>query len=227
MSENEYRSRLVWTVLKKVGRTRFDSVLDLGCADGTILRVIAESVGSRRALGIDLNVPETDAGAVVLRRGSFLEFRPDEPFDLVLSNQVFEHIYEPWLPKYFSALKASCNARGMVLLSTPNRWRPRNLLRLLALRRPSMMQPNPGVPPEEHLGHHRECSFRELRAILEGHFPETDWHIRFIRLAPRFTESTARLLVNLAVYWVGWILWRPVFASASQDHYIVVSRKAG
>ncbi len=40
-----------------------------------------------------------------------------------------------------------------------------------------MMQANPGVPPSEHLGHHRECSYRELAALLRGAFDRESWHM--------------------------------------------------
>jgi hypothetical protein len=58
-------------------------------------------------------------GSLVLHRGNFLEEAPEEQYELVLSIQVFEYLYEPWLPKYFDILKASCAPRGVILLDTP------------------------------------------------------------------------------------------------------------
>jgi SAM-dependent methyltransferase len=228
MAETEsvvrYRVSMVLETVKQSGRTRFDRVVDLGCGDGAVLRRIANAVGATEAVGIDLDVPEVQVGAVTLRRGDLFEFSPANPFDLVVSNQVFEHIYEPWLNRYFSALARSCAARGVVVLSTPNRWRALNLVRALTLRRPYMMQANPGVPPEQHLGHHRECSYRELNRILRSGFPPPDWKIRILRSAPRNEGSTTRWLLRLGVYILLWPLWRPLFVSASQDHYVAVER---
>ena len=123
-------------------------------------------------------------GSIVLHRGNFLEEAPEEQYELVLSNQVFEHIYEPWLPKYFDSLKASCAPGGVILLSTPNRWRPKNILRVLTFRPPEMMNPNMGVPPEQHLGHHRECSWRELYKFINQYFQKPEWSICIVRLVP-------------------------------------------
>jgi SAM-dependent methyltransferase len=223
--ETEYRTKMIWSSLTKVSRTRFESVLDLGCGDGSILRSIAVKVNSQKAEGLDLAVSKSKSGSLVLNRGDFLDYKPRERFQLVVSNQVFEHIYEPWLPRYFSVLKESCSPGGIIMISTPNRWRPKNILRLLTFRRPYMMQPNPGVPPEKHLGHHRECSYRQLRNILLEHFREPEWEVRIIRLIPRRTESHLRWMINLLVYFLSWILWRPIFVSASQDHYVIINRK--
>jgi SAM-dependent methyltransferase len=216
----------MWRVLGKTAGTRFASVVDLGCGNGDNLRALARQVGATRATGIDLKAREETAGVVVLERGDLLNYVPRQPYQLVVSNQVFEHIYAPWLPRYFAALRACCAPDGVILLSTPNRWRPKNLLRLLALRPPYMMSQNPGVPPEQHRGHHRECSYRELREILGQNFPAPEWQVTIVRTVPRPLESLPRWIVNIVVYTLFWVVWRPVFVSASQDHYAIIHRQA-
>jgi SAM-dependent methyltransferase len=220
----EYRTELLCHVLQKTARMHFDSIVDLGCGDGANLRALVHKVKAKRATGIDLNVTEVSSGSIVLRCGNLLQYVPDTQYQLVISNQVFEHIYAPWLPKYFEVLKASCAPGGIVLLSTPNRWRPKNLLRALTLRRPYMMSQNPGVPPEQHLGHHRECSYRELRRVLQEYFQAPHWSFQVVRTVPRVIESQARWVVNILVYTLLWVVWRPVCVSASQDHYVVIQR---
>jgi SAM-dependent methyltransferase len=211
-------------ILKKGGRDRFDSVLDLGCADGAILRLIAERTGAKRAKGIDMNAREVISPPVVLQRANMLDCLLEEQYDLVISNQVFEHIYEPWLPKYFRVLGESCKPGGLILISTPNRWRPRNIVRALTLRRPYMLSPNRGVPPEEHLGHHRECSYRELRTLLRQYFKEPEWQVSVVRTVPRLLESRLRWVANVSIYFALWIFWRLLVVSASQDHYVLARR---
>jgi SAM-dependent methyltransferase len=219
-----YRTQFMWDVLRQAGTMHFESVVDLGCGDGANLRALARRVGATRAAGIDLGVQDQNFGSVVLQRGNLLDYAPSRPYQLVVSNQVFEHIYAPWLPRYFAALKASCAPNGMILLSTPNRWRPKNIMRLFAFRRPFMMSQNPGVPPEQHLGHHRECSYRQLRALMNQQFPAPEWKVVIVRTVPRVIESNLRWLVNILVYGLLWILWRPLFVSASQDHYVIIRR---
>jgi len=219
-----YRSQMVSHALRRAGRGRFRRVVDLGCGDGTVLRRVARDVGAVEAVGVDLQVQDTSSNGFELRRLNLFEFVAEEPFDLVVSNQVFEHIHEPWLARYFAVLKASCGFGGAIVISTPNRWRALNLVRLMTLRRPYMMQANPGIPPEKHLGHHRECSYRELRRILRQHFEPEGWRIRIVRSLPRDEGSRPRWWGRLLIYVGLFPLWRPFFVSASQDHYAVIER---
>jgi SAM-dependent methyltransferase len=222
--EARYRARFMCDILKRVSPLQFNSVIDFGCGDGSILRLVTWEVGARKARGIDLGVSEVRSGRFSLCRGNLLEYVPEETYDLVISNQVFEHIYEPWLPRYFAVLKGSCAPKGLILISTPNRWRPKNILRALLLRRPYMMSANRGLPPEQHLGHHRECSFRELRAILDKYFDPNEWSFTVIRTVPRNIDSRPRWMGNIFLYFLLWVFWRPLVISASQDHYAVFRR---
>jgi cyclopropane fatty-acyl-phospholipid synthase-like methyltransferase len=199
--------------------------VDLGSDDGSNLRRIAKSVKARTAMGVDFRAVDGVRHGIHFRRGNILEFVPDQEYDLVISNQVFEHIYERWLPKYFAVLRRCCAPGGLILLSTPNRWRSRNLVRLATLRRPYIMNPNPGIPPEQHLGHHRECSYRELRTILREEFPGPEFRVRIFRAFPTSENSVSRWLAQVLVYVAAWPLWRLLFVSASQDHYAVIERR--
>jgi SAM-dependent methyltransferase len=223
--ETRYRTQFMYDVLKRVSRTRFESIIDFGCGDGSILLSMKEKIGANGAKGIDLGVSEIAYDHVFLCRGDLLEYVPDAQYQLVISNQVFEHIYEPWLPRYFGVLKGSCAPGGLVLLSTPNRWRPTNIARGLLFRRPYMMSPNKGVPPEQHLGHHRECSYRELGALMDQYFEKPEWDSQILRTVPRPIGSIAHWIFNLLVYFVLWPVWRPLLVSASHDHYVVIQRK--
>ena len=97
--ESHYRARFMYDVLRRVCLRQFNSVIDFGCGDGSILRLVMQKVGATKATGIDLGVSEVRSSRISLCRGNLLEYVPEETYDLVISNQVFEHIYEPWLPK--------------------------------------------------------------------------------------------------------------------------------
>lgn len=221
---SRYRTAFMKRILRRLGRARFGSVIDFGCDDGTNLRRMASFVGAYEAMGVDFRAQDGEHDGITLRRGNVLEFVPDHSYELVISNQVFEHIYELWLPKYFATLRASCARGGIILLSTPNLWRSSNLVRLLTFGRPVIQNPNPGVPPEEHLGHHRECSYRELEAILHSEFPEPEFRVRIFRTFPRVESTVGHWLAVAMIYLTLWPLWRPLFVSASQDHYAVIDR---
>ena len=222
MSDTEYRLGLIREILGRLPRSRFESVVDYGCADGSILRSVVNEVQAKRGKGIDLRARESQGESITLNRGNFLNMQVNEQYDLVISNQVFEHIYEPWLPQYFHVLKAGCAQGGVILMSTPNRWRPRNIIRVLTFRSPYMMQANKNVPPEEFLGHHRECSYRELKSILMDYFQPPGWKVKILRTVPRLIDSQARWVANILVYFSLWPLWRLTVRSASQDHYVVI-----
>ncbi len=222
----EYRTQFINDVLRSCGHTEFQSIADFGCGDGRIFKAIVERFGASRAAGVDYRAPvEQSSDRIEFVQTDFFEFAPNEPYQLVTSIQVFEHIYEPWLEKYFAAMQRSCAPGGTILISTPNRWRPSNIIRAMTLRKPWMMNANPGIPPEEHLGHHRECSYREMAEILGRFFPTSHWRIRIARPMPRRIGSTARWALNLAVYTTLWWAWRPLCGSASHDHYAVIERR--
>lgn len=220
-----YRTRFICDVLKAEVGTHSDSLVDFGCGDGRIFETIAGLVGARRALGVDYRAPlERSTPIIEYRQANFFELAPDEPFQLVTSIQVFEHIYEPWLERYFAALQRCCAPGGTILISTPNRWRPSNIVRAITLRKPLMMNANPGVPPEQHLGHHRESSYRELAGILDRFFPCSQWRVRIARPRPRRIGSRSRWIANLAVHDLLCWAWIPLCVSASHDHYAVIRR---
>lgn len=230
MEENQlyrdYRLRFLLDMLRDQGETDFESVIDFGCGDGKLFESLVEAVGASRATGLDYRAPiERSRAGLTYEQTNFLDVNPTERFQLVTSIQVFEHIYEPWLERYFGALKRCCADGGTVLISTPNRWRPSNLIRAATLRNPRMMNANPGVPAEEHLGHHRESSYREFSQILHRFFPASEWGIHVARPLPRRIGSTLRWGINLAVYTLLWWAWRPLCVSASHDHYAIVRRR--
>ncbi len=222
----EYRSRFVCDLLKYHGRTKVDSIADFGCGDGRLLAALTEKLGAAHAIGVDLDAdPNRSSARIRYHRANFLDFTPDQRCELVTSIQVFEHVHEPWLNRYFDALKRACKPGGMILISTPNRWRPSNLVRVATLRRPAMMYPNPGIPGEEFLGHHRESSYREMAAYLDRHFSSPEWRFQVARTAPRSTGSLGVWMINLAIYCGLWLVWRPLCVSASHDHYAVILRR--
>lgn len=77
------------------------TVLDYGCGDGTLVQLLRDA--GFDAYGVDIRWPAADYGpreASELGRGGFLRFYEeggrlpfdDDAFDLVLSDQVFEHV---------------------------------------------------------------------------------------------------------------------------------------
>jgi ubiquinone/menaquinone biosynthesis C-methylase UbiE len=64
------------------------SVLDIGCGDGTFLRMIP----AEEKVGIELSPESPDLEWAQLERTSFEDFRTDKKFDLVTSFHSLEHM---------------------------------------------------------------------------------------------------------------------------------------
>ena len=71
-----------------------DSLLDVGCGDGTVARAIAAAVGAKRIAGVDLKVRPAVAIEVVAYDGTHLPF-PDGAFEAVVISDVLHHCADP------------------------------------------------------------------------------------------------------------------------------------
>src|SRR5205823_11009821 len=99
-------------------------LLDIGCWDGASTARYGESLGAAALAGIEVfdgpaRVAE-ERGIDVARRDLERETFPwpDAAFDVVVANQVFEHLKNIWLPlsEAYRVLKAG----GHLVVSVPN-----------------------------------------------------------------------------------------------------------
>ena len=71
-----------------------ESVLDVGCGDGTVARHVAAAVGATRVAGVDVKVRPDVAIEVTAYDGLHLPFE-DDAFEAVLIADVLHHCVEP------------------------------------------------------------------------------------------------------------------------------------
>ncbi len=96
-------------------------MLDVGCGDGTLLRVLNGVI--RSGVGIDPDAPEADDGRVRFVRGFYPDdFADDgEAFDVIVGLAVLEHL----TPDQQSAMAAACfrhlRPKGRLVLTVPSR----------------------------------------------------------------------------------------------------------
>lgn len=129
-------SRMCSLVLEEVHRSilgllqdiassdRVSSLLDVGCWDGSTTLEYARATGGARAFGIEVFVdPAAQAAqrrvsvAVMdLERDRFPW--ADQSMDLIVCNQVFEHLKNVWLP--MSEIARVLRVGGHLLFSVPN-----------------------------------------------------------------------------------------------------------
>jgi len=119
---NQYHNQLD-LYLGLVEKYGAQSVLDVGCAQGTLALLLAER--GHRVLGVDIRQPFLDYAQTRREHGDarFLAAnifdRPDlGTFDLVFGNQIIEHLVYP--AEFLRTLASYARPGGVVVVSTPN-----------------------------------------------------------------------------------------------------------
>jgi SAM-dependent methyltransferase len=121
-SYNSYQAQLS-LFLKLADSYAARSILDIGCAQGTLALLLAES--GRRVVGVDIR-PEFLKYAQSRYEKGTIEFSPanimDRPplgsFDVVFANQILEHVVRP--AKFLEVARSYLNPRGIIVVTTPN-----------------------------------------------------------------------------------------------------------
>ncbi|MCL4553514.1 MAG: class I SAM-dependent methyltransferase [Candidatus Marsarchaeota archaeon] len=160
---------------------------DLGCGDGALTERVAQWLGGIPFYGVEIHEPNV---AAAKRRGlriieqdlnGHLDL-PSDAFDLVLANQVIEHLYDTdsFLHEVFRIVKPG----GSAIISTENLASWHNLLALFlgwqafSLTNVSGIKSGIGNPLAIHSGqdgnvfpmqHHRIFTLRALQELLVLH----------------------------------------------------------
>ena len=98
-------------------------LLDLGCMDGEFTKKIANTVGTNKIYGVDINktaAKKAEEKGIIVKNADLsneLPF-PDESFDVLSANQVLEHIWNT--DKFFREINRVLKKEGYAVISTPN-----------------------------------------------------------------------------------------------------------
>jgi SAM-dependent methyltransferase len=84
--------RVTRALAAQIGEAR--SLLDVGCADGTVAQSVAASVGATRVAGVDVHVQPAPVIEVTPYDGRRLPF-PDGAFEAVTISDVLHHCEDP------------------------------------------------------------------------------------------------------------------------------------
>lgn len=109
-------------------------VLDIGCADGSFSRQVADRIGVEQIYGVEISpryVYEACKKGVYVVLGDVdrgLPFK-DDSFDIVFSNQVLEHVNstDDFIKECYRVLSNG----GICIASTPNLASPHNIISLI------------------------------------------------------------------------------------------------
>lgn len=149
--------------------TRPQTMLELGCADGTNLlffreRLAARGVRVQRLVGVDVQAivdcPQYGEFEFVHATVEAFIERCRERFELIVLSDVVEHLYNPW--RALAALRANLAPGGRLLVSVPNLQN----VRLIAAVASGKFHYEPtGLLDVTHI---RFFSRETLDALLEG-----------------------------------------------------------
>lgn len=127
-SANPLQQLLIRRFQGRVGdllaRHTFETVLDVGCGEGYLSRVLLDRFPGIRLTGVDVSAAAVEQAAIRCPEGRFLQADVaalrdwDERFDLVVCSEVLEHLEDP-----AGALRVlAARSGGLALLTVP--WEP-------------------------------------------------------------------------------------------------------
>ena len=117
----------------------------------------------------------------------------NESVDIVLSNQVIEHIVK--YEKYLSEIKRILKSNGLLILSTPNFHNPKNTLLKNFFKRPIMRwENNQNLPPAKYRGHVKEFFEDELITIVQK------YNFKLLDSKPIIPEPSLKGIVPFSLF---------------------------
>ena len=171
---NENKNRIInLELLKSYAKSIDFTLLDAGCGTGANLIDIILNYPKAKIIGIDNYKPDLVTAKkrfmdkVDFLHSDCLDMKIEtESVDIVLSNQVIEHI--PKYEKYLLEIERILKSNGLLIISTPNFHNPKNTLLKLFFQRPIMRwENNQNLPLNKYRGHVKEFFEDELIALVQ------------------------------------------------------------
>jgi SAM-dependent methyltransferase len=115
----------LWSFARKIERilhcNKKATILEIGCGNGSLLLTLA-NIGYSRLSGTDISTagakPLSRKGIVFKSANIEKKFPFDKSFDVIILNQVFEHLLDP---KFVLArCKEHISEKGKIIIATPN-----------------------------------------------------------------------------------------------------------
>jgi methionine biosynthesis protein MetW len=162
----------------------YSAILDLGCGNGELTMRVAQKVGAKMVAGIEIGWP---AAKMSLSRGinvilgdvnDTFPFK-DEVFDLVLANQIIEHLNNT--DNFLREVRRVLKNGGSCIVATPNLSGLQNIVSLMMGYQPPTAEVsdelfgcgNPFNPVQntigKYIGHRRIFTAPALKALMEFH----------------------------------------------------------
>lgn len=120
ITTNQNPKEFLVTILKKELENK--SILDVGCGEGYFLSAVADKLKSQELVGIDISIPPKSFlhKSIKFVKSDIIDFILNDKFDVVIADQVLEHIAPADLPSFFSSVKNVIKSGGKFILLLPN-----------------------------------------------------------------------------------------------------------
>jgi len=138
INSNFHQRRFNSTVALIKEFTKGDNIriLDLGCGEGHLTDVIKKENSTYEVFGLDYAITAIDYAVEKFKDIDFVvadAYKPPYPdnyFDVVICNNIWEHVPDPL--SLLSVISRITKNNGLLIISTPSRYRFGNTLRILA-----------------------------------------------------------------------------------------------
>lgn len=109
------------------------SILDIGCGKGDFLSSIAKNIKHKELLGIDVDISyTTNHKEIQFVCADIVNFELNKKFDVVFSDNVFEHIAPADIDTHINSIVKVLNPDGKLILIMPNRlFGPSDVTRII------------------------------------------------------------------------------------------------
>lgn len=99
------------------------SILDVGCGRGDFLLSCARSLSHGALLGLDTFAEDLDVAdrRLRFRRSDIVRFAVDEPFDVAVTDNVYEHVAQQDTAEHLASIREALKPGGTVVILTPHR----------------------------------------------------------------------------------------------------------
>lgn len=99
------------------------SIIDVGCGTGDFLLSCARNIPHGKLLGLDVFAKDMDVADRQLRfqRSDVVRFTVDQPFDTVVTDNVYEHIAPQDVADHLTSINRALKPGGTVVILTPHR----------------------------------------------------------------------------------------------------------
>ena len=170
------------------------SILDIGCGDGAFLINVENSLSTKNLAGIDISkvVLPHQQSKIQFIESDIIDFSIKEKFDVVVSDNVFEHIAPQDISKHIDSIKNVLEKNGTLIIMMPNRlFGPSDVTRIIDFSYTNKTQATGTHVNEstyyESMSILRKNGFRNFRTVFP--FPVFRYYLKSFRINALWVEN--------------------------------------